>query len=185
MTSVALVLYPGITALDIVGPFQTLVSVPGLDVFFVAEVAGDVTDETGRFTMKATKSFNEVAQPDVVVVPGGLHVRTATENDPVVHWLRQVHPTTTWTTSVCTGAVYLALAACSRTLRRPLTGPSTTDLNPWAHPTEQRVVVGGKIITAGRVSGHRHGTHPVLVLGERRRRKNGAAVDRLQPSSAV
>jgi putative intracellular protease/amidase len=110
MTSVALVLYPGFTALDIVGPFQTLVSVPGLDVYFVAEVAGDVTDETGRFTMKATKSFNEVAQPDVVVVPGGLHVRTATENDPVVHWLRQVYPTTTWTTSVFTGAVYLALA---------------------------------------------------------------------------
>lgn len=46
MTSVVLVLYPGFTALDIVGPFQTLVRVPGLDVFFVAEVAGDVTDDT-------------------------------------------------------------------------------------------------------------------------------------------
>jgi hypothetical protein len=138
-----------------------------------------------RFTMRATKSFNEVAQPDVVVVPGGLHVRTATESDPVVHWLRQVHPTTTWTASVCTGPSIWRSPACSRTLRRPLTGLSTTDLNPCAHPTEQRVIVVGKIITAGRVSGHRHGTHPGLVLGERRRRKNGAAVDRVRPSTAV
>ena len=26
----------------------------------------------------------------------------------VVQWLRQVHPATTWTTSVCTGSIYLA-----------------------------------------------------------------------------
>ena len=45
---IALALYPGFTALDIVGPFQTLVDVPGLDVTFVAETAGPVTDHTGR-----------------------------------------------------------------------------------------------------------------------------------------
>jgi transcriptional regulator GlxA family with amidase domain len=153
MTTVALVLYPGFTALDIVGPFQTLVSIPGLDVFFVSDVAGDVTDDTGRFTLKATKSFDEVPRPDVVVVPGGLHVRTATKEDPVVHWLQKVHPTTTWTTSVCTGAVYLALAGL-------LEGITST--THWAfydrlealgaHPTEQRVVVEGKIITGAGVS---------------------------------
>ena len=38
MVSVGLVLYPRFTALDIVGPFQTLVDVPGLDVFFVIHV---------------------------------------------------------------------------------------------------------------------------------------------------
>ena len=34
----------------------------------------------------------------------------ATVDDPVVAWLRAVHPTTTWTTSVCTGSIFLALA---------------------------------------------------------------------------
>ena len=50
MTKIGLVLYPQFTALDIVGPFQTLVDVPGLDVFFVAESVGPVMDHTGRLT---------------------------------------------------------------------------------------------------------------------------------------
>jgi putative intracellular protease/amidase len=32
----------------------------------------------------------------------------------VVQWLRQVHPRTTWTTSVCTGSLYLAAAGIQR-----------------------------------------------------------------------
>jgi hypothetical protein len=54
MVSVGLVLYPRFTALDIVGPFQTLVDVPGLDVFFVAEKTGPVSDHTGRLSLVAT-----------------------------------------------------------------------------------------------------------------------------------
>ena len=71
MTTVALVLYPKFTALDIVGPFQTLVDVPGLDVFFVAAEAGPVLDHTGRLGLVATRTFHEVDAVDMVVVPGG------------------------------------------------------------------------------------------------------------------
>ena len=50
MKTVGLVLYPRFTALDIVGPFQTLVDVPGLDVFFVASsVSFPVWSTTGPF----------------------------------------------------------------------------------------------------------------------------------------
>jgi transcriptional regulator GlxA family with amidase domain len=153
MTSVALVLYPGFTALDIVGPFQTLVSVPGLDVFFVAEAAGEVVDDTGRFSLRAQKSFAEVTSPDVVVVPGGFGARTASESDALVVWLREVYPGTTWMTSVCTGAAFLALAGF-------LEGVTAT--THWAFVdliekrgatyTEQRVVIVGKVITAAGVS---------------------------------
>jgi transcriptional regulator GlxA family with amidase domain len=153
MTSVALVLYPGFTALDIVGPFQTLVGVPGLDVFFVAEAAGEVVDDTGRFSLRAQKSFAEVTNPDVVVVPGGFGARSATQNDALVVWLREVYPGTTWMTSVCTGAAFLALAGF-------LEGINAT--THWAFVdviekhgatyTEQRVVVVGKVITAAGVS---------------------------------
>jgi transcriptional regulator GlxA family with amidase domain len=153
MKSVALVLYPGFTALDIVGPFQTLAGVPGLDVFFVAEVAGEVVDDTGRFSLRAQKSFDEVANPDVVVVPGGFGARSATENDALVVWLRDVYLGTTWMTSVCTGAALLGLAGF-------LEGVTAT--THWAFVdliekrgatyTEQRVVVAGKVITAAGVS---------------------------------
>jgi transcriptional regulator GlxA family with amidase domain len=71
----------------------------------------------------------------------------------LVDWLRQVHPTTTWTTSVCTGSIYLAAAGI-------LDGQDAT--THWARAgelerhgaryTEQRVVERGKVITAAGVS---------------------------------
>jgi transcriptional regulator GlxA family with amidase domain len=85
-----------------------------------------------------------------VVVPGELF---ADRDDRVVQWLRRVHPTTTWTTSVCTGALYLAAAGI-------LNGVDAT--THWARKeqlerlgaryTEQRVVERGKVITAAGVS---------------------------------
>jgi transcriptional regulator GlxA family with amidase domain len=149
---IALALYPGFTALDIVGPFQTLVDVPGLDVTFVAETAGPVTDHTGRCTLAAAATLAVTTAPDVIVVPGGM-VEPQGPDDPIVQWVRAVHPTTTWTTSVCTGSLFLAAAAV-------LDGVEAT--GHWAAmdrlaalgacPTGQRVVERGKVITAAGVS---------------------------------
>lgn len=149
---IALCLYPGFTALDIIGPFQTFADVPGLDVAFVAESAGPVLDHTGRLSMVATGSFAEVTDPDVIVIPGGM-VAPQGVDDPVVQWIRAVHPHTTWTTSVCTGSLFLATAGV-------LDGVDAT--GHWAAmdalgalgacPTGQRVVERGKVVTAAGVS---------------------------------
>jgi transcriptional regulator GlxA family with amidase domain len=153
LTRVGLVLYPQFTALDIVGPFQALVDVPGLDVFFVAEKAGPVVDHTGRLTLEAKVSFAEVDALDVLVVPGGFADRHIQPGDAVVEFVKRIHPTTQWTTSVCTGSIYLAHAGV-------LDGLTAT--SHWAAynrlaalgaiPTETRVVEVGKIITAAGVS---------------------------------
>jgi transcriptional regulator GlxA family with amidase domain len=153
LMQIAFALYPKFTALDIVGPFQTLAGLPGADALFVAESAGPVIDHTGRLSITATRSFADVTAPEVIVVPGGMADAAATADDPVVQWIKAVHPTTTWTTSVCTGSIFLGLAGL-------LEGaPATTH---WARyerlrslgamPTEQRVVRHGKIITAAGVS---------------------------------
>ena len=147
---IALALYPGFTALDIIGPFQVLADVPGHDVVFVAGEAGPVIDHTGHCSLVAATTFAEVTAPDIVVVPGELF---AEWDDRVVQWLRRVHPTTTWTTSVCSGSLYLAAAGI-------LDGVDAT--THWAREerlealgaryTEQRVVERGKVITAAGVS---------------------------------
>ena len=62
---------------------------------------------TGRLALVATRSFAEVTAPEVIVVPGGMRM-DPTDADPAVQWIRAVHPTTTWTTSVCTGSLFLA-----------------------------------------------------------------------------
>ena len=94
--TIAFVLYPGFTALDIIGPFQVLAYVPGHEAVFVAAQPGPVTDDTGRCQLIASASLDKLTAPDVVIIGGSL--TTKEPDQPVVQWLRQVHPTTTWTT---------------------------------------------------------------------------------------
>ena len=75
------------------------------------------------------------------------------EHEPLHEWIRGVHETSTWTTSVCTGSLLLAAAGL-------LDGaPATTH---WlardvlaelgAKPVPDRIVEHGKIVTAAGVS---------------------------------
>ena len=153
MKTVGLVLYPQFTALDIVGPFQTLVDVPGLDVFFVAAQKGPVVDHSGKFSLEAMHSFDEVDSLDVVVVPGGFADRDIDPTNNVVQFIKKIHPTTTWTTSVCTGSIFLAHAGILNGLTATTHWASYDRLRDLgAVPTEQRVIKQGKIITAAGVS---------------------------------
>ncbi|MGZ5307803.1 MAG: DJ-1/PfpI family protein, partial [Solirubrobacterales bacterium] len=85
--------------------------------------------------------------------PGGFGNRTLLEHEPLHAWIREVHETSTWTTSVCTGSLLLAAAGL-------LDGaPATThwlarDLlaELGAEPVPDRVVQHGKIVTAAGVS---------------------------------
>jgi putative intracellular protease/amidase len=153
MTKIGLVLYPQFTALDIVGPFQTLVDVPGLDVFFVAETVGPVTDHTGRLVLHATHAFSEIDALDIVVVPGGFADRVLDEDNAVVQFIKRIHPTTQWTTSVCTGSIFLAHAGVLNGLVATTHWGSYDRLTALGViATDQRVVHTGKIITAAGVS---------------------------------
>src|SRR4051812_32529913 len=143
---IALVLYPQFTVLDIVGPFQALVDVPGHDVVFVAAEAGPVIDHTGRCPLVASASFAEVHSPDVVVVPGG---SSKDFTGPVASWLRDVYPSATWVTSVCTGSIFLAAAGLLDGIDATTHWAWTEHLEKFgARYTEERVVERGKIITS-------------------------------------
>lgn len=150
---IAFVLYDRLTALDIIGPFQALADIPGVDPVFVGERVGPVTDHTGALRLHAAASFAEVTAPDVVVVPGGDADRDAGREHPVVEWLRAVHPGTTYTTSVCTGSIFLALAGILDGVDATCHWASYDRLAALgARPTSERVVERGKVITAAGVS---------------------------------
>ena len=151
---IAIGLYPGLTALDVVGPYQVLTLVPGVEVVLCAEQTGRLTDDNGLLHFDVEHTFDDVPSPDVLIVGGGFATRAlATHDSRIVQWIRDAHPTTTWTTSVCTGALLLGAAGL-------LDGLDAT--THWAYtelieaqgatPVTERVVFQGKVITAAGVS---------------------------------
>jgi transcriptional regulator GlxA family with amidase domain len=150
---IAYLLYDRFTALDITGPHDVFNSVPGNESVFVAERTGPIRNESDTLSMVADAALDEVTDPDIVVVPGGFGNRMLLEDEPLHDWIRGVHQTSTWTTSVCTGSLLLAAAglldgapATTHWLARDLLGEL------GAEPVPDRVVEHGKIVTAAGVS---------------------------------
>src|ERR1700758_200187 len=110
MMLVALPLFSRFTALDAVGPYEVLQRIPSFEVVFVGHRRGEVRTENGMLGVTCDATFDEVATPDVVVVPGGIGTRERIHDDAIRAWLQSVHPKTKLTTSVCTGALLLAAA---------------------------------------------------------------------------
>jgi putative intracellular protease/amidase len=107
---IAIVLYPGFTALDFIGPYEVLRNLPDADVRFVWHEPGPVTADSGTLVVGATHSFDETPSPDVVLVPGGMTTFEHARDEKLLAWVRQVHASATWTASVCSGSVILAAA---------------------------------------------------------------------------
>ena len=151
---IAIGLYPGFTALDAIGPYQVFANLPGAEVVLCAERPGVLDDENGLLHLEVEHTFDDVPTPDVLLVPGGLVTRlVAKQGGPIVDWIRTAHATTTYTTSVCTGALLLGAAGLLAGLRATTHWFAYDHLRAYgAQPTEQRVVVEGKVVTAAGVS---------------------------------
>ena len=151
---IAIGLYPGFAALDAIGPYQVFTCVPGVEVVLCAAERGLVPDDQNLLKVDVSSTFDEVTNPDVLLVPGGFITRRmAEQGDPIVEWIKAAHPTTTWTTSVCTGALLLGSAGLLDGLSATTHWCAYDHLRKYgAEPTEQRVVFEGKIVTAAGVS---------------------------------
>ena len=162
---IAFALFDRFTALDIVGPFQVLAEQPGHRPVWVAAQRGPVMDHTGHLPITAEASFDEVTSPDVIVVPGGVKVQDHIPGHPIIEWLQNVSKTSTWTTSVCTGSLFLAAAGLTSGIDSSCHWASVSLLEGLgANYVEDRVVERGKIITSAGVSS---GIDMALTLTDR------------------
>jgi putative intracellular protease/amidase len=152
MTQIAVLLYEDMTALDAVGPYEVLARLPGAEVRFVASTPGPITTDEG-LVLVADAGLDDVPAPDVVLVPGGPGTLPALEDEAVVAWLRRVHETARWTTSVCTGSLLLGAAGVLEGRRATAHWILRDTLRQFgAEPVAERVVVQGDVITAAGVS---------------------------------
>ncbi|MPY35696.1 DJ-1/PfpI family protein [Streptomyces adustus] len=150
---IAIVLFDRFTALDAVGPYETLGRLPDADTVFVAERTGPVRSDTGNLALTADRTLADVPHPDIVVVPGGPGQTPQMDNEVLLGWLRTADSTSTWTTSVCTGSLLLAAAGLLRGRRATSHWLALEHLARFgAEPTGERVVFDGKYVTAAGVS---------------------------------
>jgi transcriptional regulator GlxA family with amidase domain len=152
---IAIVIYPGMTALDIVGPYEVLRFIPGAELRFVWAEQGPVTADSGVFVLAATHTFDETPSPDIVLIGGsGTATATIAEDERVLDWLRRVHSTTRWTASVCTGSVILAAAGLLDEVPATSHWSAMAALEAYgAIPvSDQRIVHDGKVVTGAGVS---------------------------------
>ena len=151
--NISILVFDGLTALDAIGPYEVLRSVPGWEVSFVGKEKGEIRTDVGSLGLTVDHAIAECREADILLVPGGQGNRALLGDAEVLDWIREVDRGSRWTTSVCTGS--LVLAAAGLLEGRRATG-HWLHLEPLrdfgAEPEIGRWVEDGKYITAAGVS---------------------------------
>jgi len=150
---IALVLFPDITLLDLVGPLQVLKGLPApYRTVVVGERKEPMATDVG-LALTPERTFAEVPRPYAVVVPGGPGSVAAMANAAVQAYLRSAAPGAEAVGSVCTGGLVLAATGLLEGRRATTHWAYARELDKLgAHYVRERWVEDGKFITAGGVS---------------------------------
>ncbi|MFM1958780.1 MAG: hypothetical protein RL588_297 [Pseudomonadota bacterium] len=153
---VAMLLYPGFTALDLVGPHYFFASMMGARVHLVT-TAGDLSPVPSDLglAIAPTSTLSDCPRDlTILFVPGGTTGTLAAASDPAVRaFIADRAARATCVTSVCTGSLVLGAAGLLRG-RRATSHWIVRDMldHFGAIPTDARVVTDGRFITGAGVS---------------------------------
>jgi putative intracellular protease/amidase len=151
--NIAIYLYDGMTALDAIGTYEVMRCMTDSSVKFVAKRKGAIKMDSRVLTINADYAIDEIQSTDVLVLPGGATTLAQTSDKALLEWVKQMHTTTRWTTSVCTGSLILAAAGLLKGQEATTHWAALSFLrNFGATPVKKRFVRQGKIITAAGVS---------------------------------
>lgn len=150
---VVFLFYEGMTALDVVGPHEVLCRLPSAKVMRVARHPGPIKTDSVGLILTAEYGIEDVSHADVLVIPGAGTATTLRDDPEILAWVRSIHQTTKWTTSVCTGSLILGASGILLGLYATTHWAVFDRLEAWgAKPTHKRVVEDGKVMTAAGVS---------------------------------
>jgi transcriptional regulator GlxA family with amidase domain len=155
--TIAFVLYPGLTLLDLAGPLQVVSALAEMGLGFEAAVVAERIEPLKTdtpLTITASHTFAEVPEPFAVVVPGGTApTLRALTDQTLVGYLRRAAESAEWTTSVCTGALLLGAAGLLEGKRANTHWTCREALRAFgATPSGERWVEDGRVITAAGVA---------------------------------
>jgi cyclohexyl-isocyanide hydratase len=151
---IVMLVYPKMTALDLIAPQLLFASLMNVDVQLVWKDRNPVVSDTGVPIVPTQTFENVAASPTVIFVPGGTKGTFAIMNDAdVLTFLQRVGPTADYVTSVCTGALVLGSAGLLRGYRATTHWVVRDVLGMLgATPVAERVVVDRNRITGAGVT---------------------------------
>ena len=153
---VAMLVYPGMTVLDLVGPQYFFASMMGANVHLVSkdERLEPVMGDTG-FAVVPTLSLSDCpADLDILFVPGGTSGTVdAMLDEQTVEFVADRGGRAAYVTSVCTGSLILGQAGLLEN-RRATSHWAARHLLPefGAEAVNERVVTDGNVVTGAGVS---------------------------------
>lgn len=147
-----MVLFPGLTQLDLTGPYEVLARMPETHVSLVASTREPVRSEWG-LVIQPDATFDDAPPIDILCVPGGWGVNACLGDEAMLAFLRERGAVARFVTSVCSGALLLGAAGLLRGYRAT-THWLSLDLLPLfgAEAVEERVVLDRNRITGAGVS---------------------------------
>ncbi|MFS0857445.1 DJ-1/PfpI family protein [Paenibacillus taichungensis] len=153
---ISFVLFDGLTFLDFAGFYDVINRLNFFEqtkgtTWETCAMTDQVTDESG-LTLKVDRVKPNLAEYDLVFVPGGMGTRKLRFDEAFVGWLRQAE-NVPLKVSVCTGSLLMG-AAGFLTGKKATTHPNVYELlEPYvAEVIQTRIVKDGNVITAGGVA---------------------------------
>jgi cyclohexyl-isocyanide hydratase len=107
--NIGMLLYPGLTQLDLTGPFEVLGSIEGARIHLVWKDTKVVRADSG-LGLVPTTAMDDCPPLDVVFVPGGLGQMPLLTDAAVLAFLRRHGESARYVTSVCGGSLLLGAA---------------------------------------------------------------------------
>ena len=151
-TSIVFLVYPNVTQLDLTGPAQVLSRLTDARVDLVWKSRDPVPTDSG-FALLPTATLGEVAQADILCIPGGFGCVDVMQDEEALAWVRMVGEAAKWVTSVCTGSLILGAAGLLRGYRATSHWAWRDDLRLFgAEPVRERVVFDRNRVTGGGVT---------------------------------
>ena len=151
-TTIAFLLFPNVTQLDLAGPAQVLSRLGDVRLDLVWKTLDPVPTDAG-FAIVPTATFADRPAADILCVPGGLGVNAVIADDEALGWVRRVGEGATWVTSVCTGSLILGAAGLLRGYQAGCHWGQIEQLRLFgAEPVSARTVVDRNRVTGGGVT---------------------------------
>ncbi len=149
---IGFIVFPGITQLDMTGPFEVFARLPGAEIHLVWKSISPVRSDTGLL-LTPNATFTTCPNLDLICIPGGPGINALLNDDDVLNFVRAKAESARYVTSVCTGALVLGAAGLLDGYKATTHWASRNFLEKLgATVVDQRVCIDRNRITGGGVT---------------------------------